>query len=152
MLYAATGDNGRLYTIDAQGNSTLLFDSPEISLHSLALDEEGTLYAGSAPDGIIYAIPPGGPPAVLAHTGSHYVWDLALDDVGRLYAATGEPASILRVAADGAIEKLFEPTDRHLMTLLFADGALYASSAQKGRIYHVDGDHSRYFLKRLKKR
>ena len=143
MLYAATGDNGRLYTIDAQGNSTLLFDSPEISLHSLALDEEGTLYAGSAPDGIIYAIPPGGPPTVLAHTGSHYVWDLALDDLGRLYAATGEPASVLRVAADGAIEKLFEPTDRHLMTLLFADGALYASSAQKGRIYHVDGDHSR---------
>ena len=29
MLYAATGDSGRLYTIDAQGNSTLLFDSPE---------------------------------------------------------------------------------------------------------------------------
>tara|TARA_Y100001933_G_scaffold12770_1_gene10944 strand:- start:7098 stop:9095 length:1998 start_codon:yes stop_codon:yes gene_type:complete len=142
-LYAATGDNGRIYAIDAQGNGTLLFDSPEISLHSLALDEEGTLYAGSAPDGIIYAIPAGGQPTVLAHTGSHYVWDLALDDQGRLHAVTGEPASVLRVAADGAIEKLFEPTDRHLMTMLFTDGALYASSAQKGRIYHIEKDRGR---------
>ena len=93
--------------------------------------------------GIIYAIPPGGQPTVLAHTGSHYVWDLALDNQGRLHAATGEPASVLRVAADGAIETLFKPTDRHLMTMLFADGALYAGSAQKGRIYHVDGDRGR---------
>ena len=148
-LYAATGDNGRLYAIDAQGNSTLLFDSPEISLHSLALDEEGTLYAGSAPDGIIYAIPSGGQPTVLAHTGSHYVWDLAIDDQGRLHAATGEPASVLRVAADGSIETLFKPTDRHLMTLLFADGALYAGSAQKGRIYHVDGDSGRLLFEAI---
>ena len=148
-LYAATGDNGRLYAIDAEGNGTLLFDSPEISLHSLAVDREGTLYAGSAPDGIIYAIPRGGQPTVLAHTGSHYVWDLALDERGRLHAATGEPASVLRIADDGTVETLFKPTDRHLMTLLFADGVLYAGSAQKGRVYQIDDDRGRLLFEAI---
>ena len=41
-LYAATGDNGRLYAIDAEKDP--VFDSPEISLHSLAVDREGTLH------------------------------------------------------------------------------------------------------------
>ncbi len=142
-LYAATGDGGRLYAIDRNGTSRLLFDSPEISLHSLAIARDGTIYAGSAPDGIVYKITRDGQATVLAHTGSHYVWDLAFDSRGQLHAATGEPAGLLRIDADGQIETLFAPTDHHLMTLLFSDDALYVGSAQKGRIYSVEDGRGR---------
>ncbi len=142
-IYAATGDDGRLYSIDKNGASQLLFNSPEISLHALAIDRNGTLYAGSAPDGIVYKIPRNGQPTTLAHTGSHYVWDLAFDGRGRLHAATGEPAKVLRIAADGQIEEVFSPDDRHVMSLLFIDDTLYAGSAQKGRIYQVGNGKGR---------
>ncbi len=142
-LYAATGDGGRLFAIGTNGETSLLFDSPEIALHSLALGADGSIYAGSAPDGLIYQIDASGEAKTLAQTGSHYVWDLSLDERGRLYAATGEPAKVLRIDANGEITTLFAPTDRHIMSLLFANDKLYAGSAQKGRIYEVDEDGGR---------
>lgn len=142
-IYAATGDGGRLFAIDAKGKSRLLFDSPEIALHSLAIGKDGYIYAGSAPDGLVYKIGADGSASTLAHTGSHYVWDLAFDEKGRLHAATGEPAKILRIAPDGETSELFTPGDRHLMTLLFSRGTLYAGSATPGRIYEVGSDSGR---------
>ena len=142
-IYAATGDGGRLFAIDVKGKSRLLFDSPEIALHSLAIGKDGYLYAGSAPDGLVYKIGIDGSASTLAHTGSHYVWDLAFDEKGRLHAATGEPAKILRIAPDGEMSELFTPGDRHLMTLLFSRGTLYAGSATPGRIYEVGNDSGR---------
>jgi hypothetical protein len=142
-LYAATGDGGRLFAIDAKGKSRLIFDSPEVALHSLAIAKDGTLYAGSAPDGLIYKIDKDGSATTLTHTGSHYVWDLAFDKEGRLHAATGEPAKVLRITSDGETNELFAPTDRHLMTLLFSQGALYAGSASPGRIYQIGNDANR---------
>ncbi len=136
-IYAATGDGGRLFAIDTQGKSRLLFDSPEIALHSLAIGKDGHIYAGSAPDGLVYKIGADGSASTLAHTGSHYVWDLAFDEKGRLHAATGEPAKVLRIAPDGEINELFAASDNHLMTLLFAQDKLYAGSATPGRIYEV---------------
>jgi len=136
-LYAATGDGGRLFVIDAKGGARLLFDSPEIALHALAIDKDGTLYAGSAPDGLIYKIDKDGSASTLTHTGSHYVWDLAFDEKGRLHAATGEPAKVLRIDKDGQTKELFAADDRHLMTLLFSQGVLYAGSAMPGRIYEI---------------
>ena len=136
-LYVGTGDSGRLFAVDDEGQAELLFDSPELVLHALLVGADGRLYAGSAPDGLIYALDGEGPAETLLQTGSHYVWDFALMD-GQLYAATGEPGRVLKVANDGSHEVFFDPEDRHVMTLLVHQGRLYAGTAGKGRIYAID--------------
>ena len=85
-VYVGTGDGGHVFAVDEDGETSLLFDSPEIAVHALALSADGVLYAGTAPEGIIYRIPPDGDAEVLARTGTHYVWDLELDDSGALLA------------------------------------------------------------------
>ncbi|HIG54605.1 MAG TPA: hypothetical protein EYQ18_11600 [Candidatus Handelsmanbacteria bacterium] len=136
-LYAGTGDSGRLYAIEAEGQARLLFDSPELVLHTLLVGPDGALYAGSAPDGLIYKINAKGQSETFAQTGSHYVWDLAFVD-GQLHAATGEPGQVLKIAKDGSHEVLFDPDDRHVMSLLAHGDRLLAGTASKGRIYEID--------------
>lgn len=138
-LYVGTGDSGRLFAIDDEGQTELLFDSPELVLHALVVGPDGRLFAGSAPDGLIYALAAKGPAETLLQTGSHYVWDFALAD-GQLYAATGEPGRVLKIAKDGSHEVFFAPDDRHVMTLLAHGDRLYAGTADKGRIYEIDGE------------
>lgn len=136
-LYVGTGDSGRLFTVDAKGQTELLFDSPELVLHALLIGPDGALYAGSAPDGLIYKIDAKGQVKTLSQTGSHYVWDLAFVN-GQLYAATGEPGQVLKIAADGGHEVFFDPEDRHVMTLLVHGDRFYAGTSGKGRIYEID--------------
>ncbi|MYK39237.1 MAG: SMP-30/gluconolactonase/LRE family protein, partial [Gemmatimonadetes bacterium] len=138
-LYVGTGDSGRLFAIDDEGEAELLFDSPELVLHALIVGPDGRLYAGSAPDGLIYALDGKGPAETLVQTGSRYVWDFALVD-GQLYAATGEPGRVLKIAKDGSHEVFFAPEDRHVITLLAHNDRLYAGTSGKGRIYEIDGE------------
>ena len=138
-LYVGTGDSGRLFAVDDEGQAELLFDSPELVLHSLITGPDGRLYAGSAPDGLVYALDGEGQAKTLLQTGSHYVWDFALVD-GQLYAATGEPGQVLKIAKDGSHEVFFGPEDRHVITLLAHNDRLYAGTAGKGRIYEIDSE------------
>lgn len=135
-LYAGTGDSGRLFKI-AQGRAELLFDSPEVAIHSLALGEDGSLFAGTAPDGLIYRIDAKGQATTLARTGSYYVWDLEFDDRGRLCAATGERAGVLAISARGEVDTLCSLPDQHAMTLFLSDGQLLVGTARPGRVYQL---------------
>ena len=138
-LYVGTGDSGRLFAVDDEGEAELLFDSPELVLHALIVGPDGRLYAGSAPDGLVYALDGEGQAKTLLQTGSHYVWDFALVD-GQLYTATGEPGRVLKIAKDGSHEVFFAPEDRHVITLLAHNDRLYAGTSGKGRIYEIDGE------------
>ena len=131
-LYVGTGDGGRVFGVDEDGEAKLLFDSPEVAVHSLVLSADGVLYAGTAPEGIIYRIPPDGDAEVLARTGSHYVWDLEFDDNGALLAATGEEGLVLAVAADGEMDTLLTIPDRHVMAILRTGDRLFAATAGSG--------------------
>ena len=50
-LYAATGHRGRVYRIDPQGNSSLLWTAVEPEVFAIAVDRNGIVYAGTSPDG-----------------------------------------------------------------------------------------------------
>jgi hypothetical protein len=143
-LYAGTGDSGQLYTIAADGQVDLLFDSPETALHSLVFGTDGNLYAGSAPDGLIYRIDPAtGVATTFAHTGSRYVWDLLFVEDGQLCAAVGEPGKLLSISSDGEVESLYDPPDRHVICLAAAGDRLYAGTSQEARIYEIAADRAR---------
>ena len=59
-LYAGSGNEGKIYKIDSQGNATVLLDTNELEVHGLAMDRQGDLYAATSPRGQVYKITPEG--------------------------------------------------------------------------------------------
>ena len=55
-LFIGTGNEGRVFKVDAQGKGTPFFDSPELEAHALAAAPDGSLFVGSSPDGTIYKV------------------------------------------------------------------------------------------------
>jgi len=57
-LFAATGPDGKLFAIDAQGRATVVFDADESSLSSLALGPNNTIYTGTGGGNtaVVYAV------------------------------------------------------------------------------------------------
>lgn len=147
VLYAGTGNEGKIFKISPKGEWTVLFDSPEVGIQSLTLDEKGDLYAGSSPDGIIYRIQPDGSVSTFARSGARYVWALTFGADGRLYAATGGGGGVLRLDSDGKAEQVLDSSEDHIMCLVRdGQGGFYAGSAGDGLIYHLDGKGKAYVL------
>jgi hypothetical protein len=137
-LYAATGNNGRIFKVSKEGTSSLFFDSPEVSILSLALDAQGHIYAGSSPDGVIYKIDPQGTYRTFFNTGETYVWALVVDNSGNLFAATGDKGRIYKISPEGKSRILFDSGQPHITSLISdGQGGFYAGSEGDGIIYRV---------------
>ena len=55
-LAVGTGENGRIYRVrsaNADPDASLLYDTSETNIISLAADKAGNLYAGTDPDGFV---------------------------------------------------------------------------------------------------
>ena len=55
-LFVGTGNEGKVYRIDADGNGSVFFDSAELEVHALAPAPNGGLYVATSPDGRIYKV------------------------------------------------------------------------------------------------
>jgi len=88
VLYAATGNEGKILSIARNGTAKVLFDSPQVNVLCLALDKEGNLYAGTDPNGIIYKVTPAGEARVLFDASEKEVRCMAMSNDGTLYAGT----------------------------------------------------------------
>lgn len=142
-LYAATGNQGRLFVVEGDAEPRLLFDSPQTQLQSVTVGPDGNIYAGSVPDGIIYRITPEGSARVFTHTGETYVWDLIFDSAGYLYAATGTSGVVLKIDSNGlVVDKVLHSRDRHIMQLVHdGTGGFYAGTDGNGLVYHISQEH-----------
>lgn len=71
VLLAATGADGKLYAIDSAGHPSVVFDSDEPHLDTLAVATDGTVYVGAAGGhAVLYAVRgPGQARAVARFTG-----------------------------------------------------------------------------------
>ena len=152
-LYAATGNEGRIYKIapDGTGADKPFVDTPEIDVRSLAIGPDGSLYAGTAPDGLVYKISPDGNFVPVLVSKQKYVWDIVLDDAGNLYAGTGPEGKIFKITPAGEESEIFDSEEAHIMCLLYRDGALYAGTEGTGIVYKiVDGKASAVYHTRQK--
>jgi hypothetical protein len=90
ILFAATGPDGKLFAIDAQGRATVLFDSAEPNLYSLALGANNTVYVGTGGNAaVVYAVRgPSDARAVARFTGNEVKRIVPVGDL--LYVAANE--------------------------------------------------------------
>src|SRR6516164_11788285 len=64
-LFAATGDEGKIYKVSPEGKVSVLFASDDSQILCLALASDGILYAGTGPGGLVLRIAPDGSGKVL---------------------------------------------------------------------------------------
>ena len=148
VVYAGSGNDGRIYKVDASGTMNVFVDTNELQVHALVVDRRGNLYAGTSPRGVVYRIDPSGSQEVFFDPEDRYVWALALDSLNNLLVATGDKAQIHRVSSSGESEILFTSEETHIVSLaLDASDNIYAGTASNGLVLKVDasGDASVLF-------
>jgi hypothetical protein len=138
-LYAATGGDGKVWKIGADGKATPVWTGAEEQVLSLAVGSDGSIYAGTGPTGRIVRIDARGAARVLCETSESYVWSLALDaKSGTLFAGTGPHGRILRVTPDGKVAIHYQAKQEHILCLATGEsGSLYAGTDKGGLVYRV---------------
>lgn len=96
-LAVGTGDAGRIYKVkaaNASPESSLMFDTSETHIISLAADGQGNLYAGTDTNGLVIRFGPDGKPFGLLDSPLREIHDIEVGPDGSLYVlAVGESAS-----------------------------------------------------------
>jgi hypothetical protein len=144
--YFGTGDEGRIYAVDVEGNDTrarLLATLDAAWVTALATRPDGTLIAGTTPGGRVFTIDPkSGAARPLATLGVDHVWALVVDaKTGVVYAGTGGPGKIFAIDPSGKSRELWASGDQHVVSLLQADAThLYAGTSDQAILFRVGLD------------
>ncbi len=139
-LYAATGDDGKLYKITPDGKANVLYTSKESHLFSLIATPDGTLYAGVGPSGKVLRVTPGGKVETAAEGLDSYVWSLAYDaSTKSVFAGTGPKGKIYRLTQDGKASVFYATKQEHILCLAMGEkSALYAGTDKGGLVYRIN--------------
>ncbi|MBK9529730.1 MAG: hypothetical protein IPO41_15785 [Acidobacteria bacterium] len=145
-LAVATGDNGKIYKVkvaNASPDASLLFDTSETHIISLAVDKQGNLYAGSDSNGIVMRFGPDGQPFGLLDSSLREIHELAVGPDGSVYVlALGEsvaaPKPADAAAAPAAPESKTVSVDKPAMPGSEpAAKSRYDLSAAKTAVYRI---------------
>lgn len=145
-LYAGTGNDGKLYKIDAAGQGRVFLDVDELEIHSVVADTDNNLYVATFPDGKIYKVTPAGRSSIFFDPNAdrasdqpvRYIWALALDKAGNLYAGTGEQGRIYKIDKNGNAAVLAGTEETHVVALAMDQaGNLIAGTEPNGRVYRI---------------
>src|SRR5437588_1382860 len=112
-VFVGTGNEGKVFKIDAQGKGSLFFDSAELEAHALALAPNGGLYVGTSPDGHIYKVDRSGTATPFFNGDDKYIWALATDAKGNVFAGTGDKGLIHKIAPDGQAAVFYKTDATH---------------------------------------
>ncbi len=139
-LYAATGDEGKIFKVSPAGKVTLAYASDDSQVLCLARGADGSVYAGTGPTGQVIRLHPGGGAEVVAKKLGSYVWCLAVNPVDKnVYAGTGPKGRIYQVTPDGKAGVFYATKQEHVLCLaLGAKGMLYAGTDKGGLVYRID--------------
>jgi hypothetical protein len=146
-LFVGTGNEGKVFKVDADGKGSLFFDAPELEAHALALAPDGGLYVGTSPDGKIYKVDRRGTSSVFCDLDDKYIWALAVDAKGNVYAGTGEKGVIYKITPDGKSSVFYRTKATHATALAFdKSGRLFAGTGTPGRVVKIDPDGKAFVL------
>jgi hypothetical protein len=138
-LYAATGHQGKVFRITADGKSSEVWSSPQPEIFALCFDSNGHLYAGTSPNGGIYRID-GNNGVQIWRSPSKYIWSLSPGPDNTLFAATGERGQIYRIDSKGQGTLYYDTGQMNVTALAIApNGYLYAGTDPNGLLYEITG-------------
>ena len=146
-LFIGTGNEGRVFKVDAQGKGTPFFDAAELEAHALAAGPDGSLFVASSPDGTIYKVDRNGAAQPFFDPDDRYIWALTLDPKGNLYAATGDRGVIYKISPDGKGARFYQAKAMHATALAFDKaGNLLVGTESPGRVLRIDPDGKAFVL------
>jgi hypothetical protein len=90
VVYAATGPEGKLFRITANGDAQVYFDAEEQQLMSVAVAPDGSVYAGASDKAKLYKITAPGRATVLYDFERTEVRAIAVSAAGEVYAIANE--------------------------------------------------------------
>ena len=149
VLWVGSGNDGKVYTVDASGLGTEVFDAKELNIHALAPASDGSAYVGASPDGAVYEVRVDAtPPDTVFDPDERYIWALTIHpETGDVYVGTGEPGRIYRVQADGSATLHYDTEATHVLALSWdTDGNLLAGTGSPGRLFRIDDDGQGFVL------
>jgi hypothetical protein len=137
-LYVGTGDEGKVFKIDAQGKGSLYFQSKELNVFALALDSSDTLYVGTSPDGKVYKVTGPAQSSEFCNPESKYIWSMVFDNSDNLYIGTGANGAIYKVDKSGKRADFYTCNDNHVVCLTKdANNNLIAGTSPAGLIVQI---------------
>jgi sugar lactone lactonase YvrE len=146
-LFVGTGNEGKVFRIDANGRGSLFFDSAELEVHAMAPAPNGGLYVATSPDGKIYKVDRSGAATTFFDPEDKYIWSLAVDARGSLFAGTGEKGVIYKITPDGKGTPFYKTNATHATALAFDKaGNLIVGTGSPGRVLKVDPDGKPFVL------
>ncbi len=147
-LYAATGDDGKIFKVSADGKTSIVYTGSDSQVLCLAQGPDGTIYAGTGPTGRLIRIAPDGVVKVLAENLDSYVWALVYDPASQtVLAGTGPKGRVFQITTEGKATVYYQTKQDHIMCLaLGAKGGLYAGTDKGGLVYRIDGKGKGFVL------
>jgi hypothetical protein len=146
-LFIGTGNDGRVFRVDANGKGSAFFDAPELEAHALALAPNGGLYVATSPDGKIYKVDRDRKSTTFFDPQEKYIWALATDAKGVVYAGTGEKGIVYRITPDGKGTKFYDTKATHATALaLDKAGNLIVGTESPGRVLRIDPSGKAFML------
>jgi len=146
-LLVGSGNDGKVFRVDAQGRGTTFFDSQELQVHALAAAADGTVYVGTSPDGKVYKVDRAGTSTAFFDPEDKYIWALAVDSKGNVYAATGEKGIVYKISPDGKGDAFYKTKATHAIALTFdSSNRLLVATEAPGRVFRVDPDGKGFLL------
>jgi hypothetical protein len=147
VVYLGTGNDGKVFKVDAAGRGTLFYDAPELQVHAVLPRPDGSVLVGTSPDGRVYRVDASGAAREFFDPEEKYIWSIAADRSGQVYVGTGDPKGrVYRLAADGAGTPHYTSASAHVMALLPEGDRLVVGTEGPGRVFRLDGDARPFLL------
>ena len=146
--FLGTGNDGKVFRVDADGRGSVFYDAPELEVHALAPAADGGLFVGTSPDGRVYKVDAQGVAQTFFDPVEKYIWALATDSAGRLLVATGDPkGKVYRVSATGTAEPLYTSSAAHVVSMTFdGERRLVVGTESPGRVFRLGADNRPFLL------
>ena len=146
-LFIGTGNEGKVYRVDADGKGSVFFDSSELEVHAMAPAPNGGLYVATSPDGRIYKVDRNGAATTFFDPDERYIWSLAVDGKGDLFAGTGEKGTVYKIGSDGKGAVFYKTNATHVTALAFdKSGNLLVGTGSPGRVLRLDPNGKPFVL------
>lgn len=140
-VYLGTGNDGKIFKVDASGKGTLFTDLAELDVTALAIGKDNALYAATSPDGKVYRIDASGKADVYFDCPDKYIWSLAVLNDGSLAVGTGEVGKIYKVKSANASPEsslLFDSSETHIISMAVDKaGNLFAGTDSNGIVLRI---------------